>query len=948
MKGNQHQIVFAFVVLFLGWWVWRDTSSVAPRSSRGGKEAPDLEHYAAPDLDVLALPGVQPGDLTRDLFSPPRDTQPLAKLGFEMPPVEPLPVLAPPASGGPDTHALAPYLRRRLVSEFVPGLFAESGADLVSGDLDAILAEQVGDAEMEELKQAAQDNLDRAMEILGSVDSPEAQRAMAQIRSMVEGSELELDLPEMSAGERIASYRAQYDWIQMPTQRFGRIANDDRFHLAQRPEEPLLFVEIDPETGQEMYPGQPPIPYERERLVAFGFAETVANGLELDRVALGDVIRPSNQTRALELAERCLAIRDGAPRALEMAEELAQKVVDLEQGEHLEGRLLLAHVYEARFDFERAFQVYSDLKEQSAFAVQPDVWVALGHLYHRLGMLHEAHDSYARALELDRTNAEAHHWIGRLLLDEGAALEALPHLQQAEQFEPRGAQGKPERLSIRLDHGRVLLALGRGPEATQAFQRAANLEPTSAPARAGLLQAARLYPEAERARALETAGNSSSDVVLEADFELSLVRGILAIEAGNWTAARRQLELAGQVDPFRSHLSLGALAFLAEQTGHPDRALEYLEQALAVYPPFPWAHYTRARILLAQDDLTGAEEALRSALEMELDFPDALVAMAVLERKRSDFEAAGRYLERALEREPENAAWWTLVGFNAYDQGRFDAGRDAFQRALAIDDSNAAAGMGEAFWHYATGHSEEAITRMGEWVEKRRSFGENDPFTLYATAQSERIVDHDSKEVWFDHFERRPGRIGNGWSVKEGVGPLVELRDGAVSVKGLFTASGRTRIYNELAADSFLLMEASVKIGAEHRGSTVGLFLARERTGHTGDVVVQAEVLFQRTVDGGYQYRIVRQGESGSAPVDIPGARIEVGETARWTLEKVGQGSEAVIRMYLNGEPVVEHLPMPTLGSSTQVLRFGLFVEGQTNRAADVTLDDVRVVRRHR
>jgi hypothetical protein len=125
------------------------------------------------------------------------------------------------------------------------------------------------------------------------------------------------------------------------------------------------------------------------------------------------------------------------------------------------------------------------------------------------------------------------------------------------------------------------------------------------------------------------------------------------------------------------------------------------------------------------------------------------------------------------------------------------------------------------------------------------------------------------------------------------------------------------------------------------------LFLSRERTGHTGEIVVQSEVTFHRNVDGGYQYRIVRQGEGGSDPIDIPGARIEAGETARWAIEKVGQGSEAVIRMYLNGEPIVEHLPMPTLGSSTQVLRFGLFVEGQTNRAAHVTMDDVRVVRRH-
>lgn len=948
MKINQSQTVFICAILFLAWWVWLDSSEGRSRNPRGGKSAPELVSYPAPDLGVLDGAKVDAASLPRDLFSPPRDTQPLAKLGFESPPIEALAVLAPPSSGGPATHAMAPHLRRKPLTTFVPGLFAESGSDLVSGEMTAVLEGQVGGTELEELQAAAaEDNLSRAMEILSALDSPDAKRALAQIRSMVDESGLDLDLPEMSAGERIASYRAQYDWIQMPTQRFGRITNNDRFRLDKRSEDALLFVEIDPETGAELFPGQPAIPYARERVVAFGFAETPANGLSLDRVALGDEVRPSNQTRALELATRCLAMRDEADGALDMAEELIQKVVALEKGEHLEGRLLLAQVYEARFGFEQAFEVYNSLKVSSAFGLEPGVWVASGHLFHRLGMWDDAQAGYLRALELDRSNAHAHHLLGKLLLDQGKPSVALPHLAQAEQFEPRGVQAKQARLEIRLNHGRALLALGRSKVATQAFQRAMNLEPTSAGARAGLLQAARLYPDSERASALQNADGGAGDVILEADFDLSLVRGLIAIENRSWTVAKRQLELAGQVDPFRGHLSLGGLAFLAEQTGHADRALQYLDEALGVYPPFAWAHYTRARIFMAQGDLNGAQDALRAALELELDFPDALVAMAVLERRYSEFEAAGRYLDRALEREPDNAAWWTLVGFNFYDQNRFDEGRAAFQTALNFDSKSATAGLGEAWWHYAVGNSEEAITRMGEWVEKRRSFGEEDPYVMYATQQSERIVDQNSKEVWSDHFERRPGRIGNGWSVKEGVGPLVELRDGAVSMQGMFTDSGRTRIYNELAADSFLSMEASITIGPENRGSNVGFFLARERTGHSGDVVVQSEVVFQRNADGGYQYKVVRQGESGSDPVNIPGPRLEVGEKVIWTLEKVGQGSEAFIRMYVDGEPIVEYLPMPTLGSSTQVLRFGLFADGQTNRAAHVTMDDVRVVRRH-
>ncbi|MDF1838245.1 MAG: hypothetical protein P1V35_10275, partial [Planctomycetota bacterium] len=186
MKINQHQTVFLCVALFLAWWVWRDLDESKARTPRGSKSAPELVSYPVPNLDTLEGPRVDPANLSRDLFSPPRDTQPLAKLGFVMPPVEALAVLAPPASAGPDTRALAPHLRRTPVETFVPGLFAETGADLVTGEMNAALEGQVGEAELEELKLAAEDNLSRAMEILATVDSPDAKRAMSQIRSMVD------------------------------------------------------------------------------------------------------------------------------------------------------------------------------------------------------------------------------------------------------------------------------------------------------------------------------------------------------------------------------------------------------------------------------------------------------------------------------------------------------------------------------------------------------------------------------------------------------------------------------------------------------------------------------------------------------------------------------------------------------------------------------------------
>ena len=946
MKINQYQTVFLLAALLLGYWVYSDLQTQRNRSGTRRGDVDELVRYPIPSLKVLPSRDVDVANWPRDLFSAPRDTEPLTPLLFEPPPVELAMVLAPPGLGGPIASQFAPHLRRQPIDETAATLFADEAIDVLQGFQG--LPAAMDQAKAEELMAQAEVDLSLAVEMLETIDTDEAREALVQIRTSLQGSGLELDLPELSASEKISSYRKLHDWIQMPSLLFGRIANADRYRLSENTEEPLLFVEFNPETGQEKYPGQPPIPFDRERISDFGFAETTANSLELARVALGDTITPATQVKALELAQRCMAVYTEAPAALAMARELCEQVVGLEQGQHLEGRLLLARLFEAEFDFESAFGVYESLLSGPDYSNRPEALVAAGRLHFRLGVWDRAETYFRRAVESERSDAEAQLALGQLLLTKGEAQEALQHLELAEQFEPRGLENKGRRLAMRTEHGMGLLGLGRGKAAMEAFQRALALDVLHPSARAGLVEAARLLPPDQREAALNKAQAALDRGLVQADFGLALAQGLLAIEMGDWFRARSILEAAATVDPFEAHLAYGALAFLAEQTGYLDRAMTFLDQALEIRPGFTWAHYTRGRILLQQDDLAGAEEALREALKLELDFPDALVIMAEVERARSDFVAANLYLERALQREPNNAAWLTMAGFNAYSLGNADTGRQMFQKALEQKGDLASAGLSEAWWHYMGGDSLEAINRLSEWAERRRNEGEDDPYVLYAEEQSNRIRDHDSKELWTDRFERRPGRIGNGWSVKEGIGPIIELQDGSVHMKGLFTGAGRTRIYNELAADSFLSLEARVSIGPEHRGSDVGLFLSRERVGNSGSVVVQSEVVFQRNADGQLQYLVVRRGEEDSQPIDIPGATLASGSDSIWTLEKVGVGSDAYIRLFLDGEPVVERIPMPTLGTSTQVLRFGLLIEGQSNRSADVTLDDVRVVRRQR
>src|SRR4029453_837910 len=85
---------------------------------------------------------------------------------------------------------------------------------------------------------------------------------------------------------RIASRKKLYDWFRVVEYHFGQIQNPDRYNLAKRPNEDLLFVEFNPETGQPK--GQPVLTVPRKTVTEFDFAQTVPNQIEMRRAAFGN------------------------------------------------------------------------------------------------------------------------------------------------------------------------------------------------------------------------------------------------------------------------------------------------------------------------------------------------------------------------------------------------------------------------------------------------------------------------------------------------------------------------------------------------------------------------------------------------------------------------------------------------------------------------------------
>lgn len=891
MAIRQEQIVLVGAALLLGYLAFTGESDVQRRSSRS-KQVPEFESHRAPDLDPATARARSGEELDRDLFSPPTDTRPLPRLDFEAPPLEPLSMLRPAPAAGPSPALYGELLRSTRRVEAVEGLFVE--------------------ADEEEVDESAEEEFATPDEFDESLMTVEERQA------------------------RLASYKATYDWVDLGNLRFGWIRNKQRFGLPAREGEPIRFVEVDPATGADRFPGQEPFEFERERVEEFGFADTPENRIELERMQYDGTLTPGQYTSVLEFANRCLLARFETPRALEVAEELYRKAQALTTDDPAP-TLGLAAVAEAGFDFETAFDIYREL-EAGRMADDPRVLARLAHLEARFRLFDRAREHFERAERFGRTQWLVQWHYGNFLLERGEVAAAVEHLRAAEKFQPTQAEYKRVRATIRTDLARALVAAGELQEAAGLYRRALQADEGLQRAGAGLLEVAYLTgTEGE----LEVEGDEG------AGFELLVAQGLRALEAGDHAAAREDLELAAASDPLRAYIPWRALSYLAEVTGNPAEALGYIDRAEENDPTDVWTLYQRGRILAQLDDLEGALESFSRALDRELDLPDALAQMGRLSLELGRHEAAERYLERATDLDPSLAEAFTLRGLVALHLERPELAREHFEQALVLAQDDPVAAIGQAWCAYMAGEPTEAKTLLREFEDSRRALGEEDPYRVHANAQIARIGDWEEKVVWTDRFERQ--ELRNGWLTDEVTDTAITLRDGKVVIEGTFDKSGRTRLKRNYTSGDFVSLEVAMTVRGENT-VRAGVFVALEqaRGARTTDVITAETTLSRHGQDRTPQFRSMRRGKEDEPYVDSRVMPWADGQRVVLRLERVGESAKTGFRVSIDGVPLTERLPMPALGATTREIVVGVFAEGEPGRTVSLEVDDVEVIKRER
>ncbi len=889
MALRQEQLVLIGAVALLGYLTYSSLDGGAAQRRTRPAQAPEFESHPAPALDQVLALDRDAGSLERALFSPPRDTRPLPPLDFSAPPLRPLASLQPPPSPGPAARLYGQLLRGDLDFEPVAGLFEE--------------AEQTQDDGADEYA--------------------------------VESMEEETLTPEERM-DRIAGYRRTYDTINIGTLHFGQIRNQDRFSLASREDEPILFLEFDPATGLERWPGQPPIEFARERVQSFELADTVENQIELRRLRFVGDISKGQYLPLMTFADWCFTQRLETPRALEVAAEMYSKAAEMEPGDP-QPRLRVALCHERSFEFEAAFAIYEGLVG-GEFADHPLVLASLASLEERFRMVERAEEHFAAAESFGRTEWEVQWRYGAFLLRQGRFEEAIPHLRQANKFEPTEAEYKSVRAAIRTDLASALLGMGELAEASSFYERALQADAAAQRAVAGLLSSAYLggaEPEADAAAELEGAG-----------FELLLAAGLRALRSGDAEGAKQTLDLAASADPLRAGEAWRALSYLAERTGHEEEALEYIDLAEANAPGDTYTLIQRGRLLAQRDDTAGAMAAFTKALDQELRLPDVLAAMGEIELQSGNYERAELFFERALSIDSGLAGVHALRGLNFLFLNQPQAAEDQFESALRVDGADPVAGCGRAWCSYARGDAIEAITRFREFEDSRRALSEEDPYRVYALAQIDRIGDHAEKVVWTDRMERQ--ELRNGWGRDEEVGPEIFMREGKVAIEGAFNRAGRTRLRREYNSGDFVSFEAKLTLHAGTKSRT-GIFVSLEQRNSSRDSgQITAEVVLSRNLDGTIQYRSMRRGKESEPYTDSRVMSWPNEQEVTLRLERYGESAKTAFRVLVDGVPIADRVPMPSLGATSREIQVGVFVEGEPGHTVNLEVDDVEVVKRER
>ena len=301
-----------------------------------------------------------------------------------------------------------------------------------------------------------------------------------------------------------------------------------------------------------------------------------------------------------------------------------------------------------------------------AVATDPKVergQVLLGMTLDRLGDPKGAEAAFVAAVQQKPRDAQPRLFLGRLLLDQGRAREAIDHLEEACRLDPQS----------RKNHYVLYQAQTRAGDTEGARHSLEKFQ---------LLEAKQKSP-------MEAFGNGQTDGLrmrsYAAEFHNEMAN--LLQRQGKSALAEEHLRRAIAIAPDQP-LACQRLAALCLHTGRLAEAKEQFAALVRLRPNEPDCRVNLATVLLQLNDYAGAVNELERVLQLDPNHPGALNNLARLYLgARRQLPEALALCQRLIAGQPD-AATYDLLGWALYANGQTNEALKASGEAVRRDPDN--------------------------------------------------------------------------------------------------------------------------------------------------------------------------------------------------------------------------------------------------------------------
>jgi tetratricopeptide (TPR) repeat protein len=147
------------------------------------------------------------------------------------------------------------------------------------------------------------------------------------------------------------------------------------------------------------------------------------------------------------------------------------------------------------------------------------------------------------------------------------------------------------------------------------------------------------------------------------------------------------------------------LALAQIRLGHEKEANEMLDAALRAYISAGGAHFSAGRF-------TEAEEAFRGMLQVDPEYPPALMRLGLVYNALGRYDEAGRNIRRVIGRQPTNALAHEILAEALYGEKKYEEAVAAADRALKITPDSPEAHYFAGLARASLGQRDAALTHV--------------------------------------------------------------------------------------------------------------------------------------------------------------------------------------------------------------------------------------------